>query len=229
MKVRTSTIRIFITSVIALTACSCATTATKVNGRLVSSNEKRTINQAQGLYTAFGALIGAGSGYVEAQINNRSDEDTANSMIIGAIFGGRIGNGVGNQIGIQAVQQKRMVQEEKRLLDTLIVQARSYNSKVADYNSRLRNSIRGLERENLSDPAVRSVVAKRASAERNYAQKTINELDSTIKAREADSDRVKAGRYRDSYYRERIALGEQKRSLEESVNRLKRIEARASS
>lgn len=229
MKVRTSTIRIFITSVIAFTACSCATTTTKVNGRLVSSNEKRTINQAQGLYTAIGALTGAAVGYLDARIHNRSYNSTIISIVTGGFVGGTVGNGVGNQQGIQAVQQKRMVQEEKRVLDTLIVQARSYNSKVADYNSRLRNSIRGLERENLSDPAVRSVVAKRALAERNYAQKTINELDSTIKARKADSDRVKAGHYRDSYNNERIALTKQKSSLEASVSRLKRIEGRASS
>jgi len=204
---------------------SCANVS-HVDGKLTSANEKRTINQAQAAWGIGSAIVAGGAGLLLAKLNNLSDEDAAKVAVGAGAAGYWAGRQHGQKQGEKAVQQKRAVKMEKTRLDRLIADARGYNKQAAGYNSKLRRVITELEGKK-SDPAMRSAVAKRASAEAKFANKQLQDIDETIQMRGKFIKNMVPSQ-RAGYQNEKDSLENQRENLRQSVKKLNNIETRAS-
>lgn len=198
----TKRILIAVTLMAALLATSCQTT--DLAALSPSQVEEKIIKEARTVGTVGGALAGAAVGYL------------ANDWK-GALYGGLAGAAVGNRIGNAQGQKQASNYQAARMegdrLNRLVAEARSYNTQVAQYNSKLQAEIALIETTTGTERA------QLAAAQSKSASQSLQSVNQVITVRQNAMQNLQFSN-RSAYEAEYQTLVQRRDELEKSLEKL---------
>ena len=130
---------------------SCITSVNQPSGNQVgtptpqNSAEFKIISQARNTGALIGATVGTAAGAIIAK------DDRWLGGLIGGAVGALAGGLAGQQVGKQQLYNYRNIKLENENLNSLLNEARRYNSDVEKFNAGLKRQIQGLTCETLPE------------------------------------------------------------------------------
>lgn len=165
---------------------SCAVTDIQTN----TPDEVKTMQQARVTHSAIGAIVGASAVYGVAKLSGKSDKQAKRMAVAGGVLGLIGGDQMGQRKGARVVREKRRFAYTERQLNAKISKAKTFNTSLAKFNSRIRREISLLKQTRGGNAAKKKRLLREIGMAERQAKAQVRSLGAIKKANLSKSGRT---------------------------------------